>query len=353
MSIRVGLIGCGFIGGIHSHALRGLIRGGLVDATVVAVADADVERAQSFAAAHGDAVATADANEVIDRADAVWVCTPTDTHRPLVEAVAASGRAIYCEKPLAPTMEDVAAVAHAVAEAGIPHQVGLVLRHAAPIVELRRLIGEDVGRAMAAVLRDDQYFPIQGRYASEWRADVVQAGGGTLIEHSIHDLDALAWLLGPVVEVSCRTANYAGHPGIEDVAMATLVHQSGATSTLVSVWHQILSRPSTRRLEVFCERALLWLDDEGAGPVHVETAAEDRVVDAPTLTGDLHRLAVRDEWRAPLSDYASADRAFLQAVATGQRPQPGFDVAVRAHQIAAAAYRSAASGGRPTAVALL
>lgn len=353
MSIRLGIIGCGFIGSIHSLALRGLIRGGLCDAAVTALCDSDIGRAQSFAAAHRAAVATTDPDEVIDAVDAVWVCTPTHTHRHLVEAIARAGKAVYCEKPLAPTMDDVAAVARAVAVAGIPHQVGLVLRHAAPIVELRNLIGGDVGRAMAAVLRDDQYFPIQGRYASQWRSDIDQAGGGTLLEHSIHDLDALTWLLGPVTEVSCRTANYAGHPGIEDVAMVTLAHQSGATSSLVSVWHQILSRPSTRRLEVFCERALLWLDDEGAGPVHVETEVENRTVAAPTLAGDLHRLAVRDDWKAALSDYASADRSFLAALAAGERPEPGFDVAVQAHQIANAAYRSAASGGMPTAVALL
>ena len=51
---------------------------------------------------------------------------------------------------------------------------------------------------MAAVFRDDQYFPIQGTYASRWRADVAQAGGGCLIEHSIHDVDILRFCFGEV-----------------------------------------------------------------------------------------------------------------------------------------------------------
>jgi predicted dehydrogenase len=248
---------------------------------------------------------------------------------------------VFCEKPLAPTMVDVMAMTDAVQRAGVVHQVGLVMRAMAPLVQLHRLATSAgaIGRPMAAVFRDDQYFPIQGRYASMWRADVGMAGGGTLIEHSIHDLDVLAWVLGDVREVTCRTANYAGHPGIEDVAAATLVHASGATSTLVSIWHQVMSRPSIRRIEIFCERAMLWLDDQDAGPVHVETDGGDHLVETETAAG--------------LVPYAAADRAFLEAVATGRPAQPGFEVAVAAHRIADACYRSAALGGSPTAVALL
>ena len=67
---------------------------------------------------------------------------------------------------------------------------------------------------MATVLRDDQYFPIQGFYGSTWRKDVTQAGGGTLIEHSIHDVDVLRWLLDDDY-VSGDHASLARHSGGE------------------------------------------------------------------------------------------------------------------------------------------
>ena len=354
MTTRIAVVGCGFIGGIHSRALRGLIGGGLVDAEVVAFADDDVARAQSFAAAHDAPVATDDAEAVVVDADAVWICTPTSSHRHLVEVAAAAGTAVYCEKPLATNLDDVVAMTAAVGRAGVPHQVGLVLRSAAPVAAAQAMAADErSGRRMAAVLRDDQYFPVEGQYRSSWRADVSVAGGGTLIEHSIHDIDVLAWMLGPIVEATCHTANFAGHEGVEDVAVATLRHECGATSSLVSVWHQVLSRPSTRRLEVFCERAFIWLDDELAGPVHADGAEGEREVSAPTGTGWIERLAVPAAWRAGLTTYAAADRAFLLAVAAGERPEPGFDVALAAHRVAAAAYRSAALGGAPTPVALL
>jgi predicted dehydrogenase len=352
---RIAIVGCGWIGAVHSRALRGLIRGGLVDAAVVAACDPDLDRALAFAKAHDADVATTDPLAAMAEADAVWICTPTSSHRPLVEDAAAAGLAIYCEKPLAPTMVDVEAMADAVAATGVPAQVGLVMRAEAPIATLQRLVadGAAMGRPMAASYRDDQYFPIQGRYASQWRADVGTAGGGTLIEHSIHDLDVLAWVLGPIEEVTCRTANYAGHDGIEDVAACTFRHESGATSSLVSVWHNVMTRPSLRRIEVFCERAFLWLEDDADGPVHVERSAGSQAVGARTAADWVERLIVPDEQRSGLAPYAAADRAFLDALAAGRAPDPGFQVAVAAHRVAAAAYRSAALGGVPTTVALL
>lgn len=355
MTTRIAILGCGWIGAVHSRALRGLVRAGVVDAAVVATFDLDLDRALAFARPHEAEVATTDVDVALESADAVWICTPTSSHRQLVERAADAGVAIYCEKPLGPTMTDVLAMAETVASAGVAAQVGLVMRAEAPIATLRRLAvdGTDLGRPMAAVFRDDQYFPIQGRYASQWRADVAVAGGGALLEHSIHDIDVLAWVLGPIEEVTCRTANFAGHDGVEDVAVCTFMHGSGATSSLVSVWHQVMTRPSLRRIEVFCERALLWLDDDGEGPVHVERSGGTHEVAASTAGEWTLGLGFPEEHRVGLAPYAAADRSFLDAVAAGTAPDPGFDVAVAAHRVADAAYRSAALGGSPTTVALL
>ena len=359
MTINVGFIGCGWIGGAHSRALRAIVQAGLCDARVVATSDPHLERAEAFAAAHGASIATTDPGEVVAASDVVWICTPTSTHRALVELAAAGGVAVYCEKPLATTREDVDAMGRAVRDAGVANQVGLVVRVEAPMAALHRLLNDgdgQLGAPMTAIFRDDQFFPIRGQYTTAgggaWRADVAQAGGGALIEHSIHDVDLLAWLLGDIVEVSCRTANHAGHPGIEDVAVATLLHAGGATSTLVSVWHDVLSRPSTRRLEVFCRKALLWVDAEAEGPVHVEAADGTFEIEAPTLAGWVAELPVPPEYLQGLAPYAVADRAFLDAVVAGQPGWPGFDAAIAAHHVVDAAYASAAAGGVVTPVAL-
>jgi predicted dehydrogenase len=285
--------------------------------------------------------------DLLPEVDAVYVCTPTAGHLPLVEAAAAAGVAVFCEKPLAPSLPEAEAVAAAVATAGVPAQVGLVLRTSPAYRALVDLVGSGrLGRPQAVVFRDDQYFPTRGQYGSSWRADVAVAGGGTLLEHSIHDLDVLRWLLGEVASVSARTANFAGHPGIEDVAVATLGFASGATASLVSVWHQVLARPSTRWLEVLCEHGVVAAPDEYLAPLRLVTdaGAEEVPVAPPAWTLE---LPADERWRAALTVYAPQTRGFLDALADGRRPEPGLDVAVAAHRLADAVYRSAAAGGMP------
>src|SRR4051812_10541697 len=98
MTRRVAIIGCGLIGGAHSRSLRGLARGGLADVAVVAACDHDLDRAVATARAHDAEVATTDPAEAMADVDAVWICTPTSSHRELVEKAAAAGLAVFCEK---------------------------------------------------------------------------------------------------------------------------------------------------------------------------------------------------------------------------------------------------------------
>lgn len=350
---RIGLIGCGFITQLHSRALRGIVKAGLVDAEVVATCDVDRDRAEAFAAAHGAALVTTEPDELLAAVDAVWICTPTSSHRALVEKAAAAGVAIFCEKPLATNLADAEAMASAAA--AVPSQVGLVLRTSPAYGALVDLVRSGaIGAPMAVVFRDDQYLPNQGQYASAWRADVTIAGGGTLIEHSIHDLDVLRWLLGEATSVSARTANHAGHLGIEDVAVATITFESGAVATLTSVWHQILSRPSTRALEVICEHGIASVGvgasgadgDEYRGPLRVIADAGNRE-DGFDLEPWVLALPIDEPWLRFAGAYAPQALSFLRAVADGTTPSPGFEVAVAAHRLADAVYRSAALEGAP------
>jgi len=350
--LRIGFVGAGLIAWAHALGLKAMIDDGVIDASIVAVHDPRERGAQGFIEAVGseDAAAVADAAEVAARADAVWVCTPTAAHRGAVDAARAKGRALFCEKPLAPDLVSATQLVEAVAASGVPSQSGLVLRSAPVFRALRDLVASgDLGEPMATVFRDDQFFPIQGHYASKWRADVEQAGGGCLIEHSIHDVDILRFCFGEVDEVTAQTVNHAGYAGVEDVASVSMTFASGMTAQLTSVWHDILSRGSTRRVEVFFRRGMVRLSNEFRGPLHIQTSENTEVrecpspdwVDALPLPHDDTGLAIRA--------YVEADRSFVDAVTSGRPPEPGLDVALEAHRLVDAAYRSAA-GGRPVDV---
>jgi UDP-N-acetyl-2-amino-2-deoxyglucuronate dehydrogenase len=344
--LNIALIGCGFIGATHSHALRALRRAGYIEDEVVSTWDTDPVRAQRFAEAHPGARAASDLADALDGADVAWVCTPTSSHLEVVGEVVGRGLALFCEKPLAPDLSQAEELAAAVGRAAVPNQVGLVLRHAPVFRTLRQTLEKGgTGPVMAAVFRDDQFFPIQGQYASTWRADASVAGGGALIEHSIHDLDLVEWLLGEVVSLTASSANHAGHPGIEDVMSVQLTHASGAVTSLVTLWHEVLARPSTRRLEVFCRDAVLWLEEDQTGPLHVERSEDQATLGPPPeFTALADSLPVPPDWQVPLAVYASADLAFLDSLRSGRAPAPSVGEALRAHRLVDAAYRSAASG---------
>ncbi len=360
--LRIALIGCGHIGTVHSYAIGQLSRAGLVDARITATFDPDHERAVRTAGHHG-AEAFADLGAALGDVDVAWICTWTAGHAGAVAAAVERDLAVFCEKPLAPTIEGCREIAAALR--GRPHQVGLVLRHAPVFAAFADAVASGrYGRPMAVVFRDDQYFPIQGMYGSTWRADATKAGGGTLIEHSIHDVDVLQWILGPVTEVSAATAETFSYPGIEDVAAVRCGFGAGATATLTSVWHQVLSRPSTRRLELFCEDAMLWTEDDYLGPVHVETSAghEEVVAEPP---GWIDRLHTPEVLAKSVAQYADPSKRFLDAlVAAGASGggtggmgalgpaigAPTVDDALAAHEVVDAAYRSARAGGAVTAV---
>jgi predicted dehydrogenase len=345
--VRIGFVGTGLIAWAHGLGLRAMVKGGVIDARISAVHDRSDKRADRFATAMG-ATALDSAAAVVEQSDVIFICTPTSAHRSAVDAALAAGRPIFCEKPLATDLPRAEALVAAVAAAKVPAQSGLVLRFAPVFRELRELVASGtLGRPMAAIFRDDQFFPIQGHYASQWRADVSQAGGGCLIEHSIHDLDILMFLFGEVETVAGRFASFSGHPGIEDRATATLSFTSGIEAHLTSLWHNILSRGSSRRIELFCEDGMVSLSNEFIGPLRIQTSqgTEDRQCPPPPW---LDELPFGDgEIGLAVKAYVEEDRAFIDAVTSGTAPQPSLQVALAAHRLVEATYRSAATGGVP------
>lgn len=363
MRPRIGVIGAGRMGTTHGKTAHFLIKQGLIDGEIVAVADADTARRDAWAKAAGARLATADPDELIASPDVntVYICTPTYNHRVLAERVCAAGKALFCEKPLAFNAEDADAMSDAATRSGVTHQVGLVMRFSAVMNAMRGLIADPAaGRVMTALLVDDQFFPIQGHYASTWRGDVAQVGAGTLLEHAIHDIDILVWYMGRVTRVHGLTRNFAGKEGVEDLSSALLEFESGATASHTSVWHNILHRGSSRRMNIICENAQFsWDDDDWAGPIRTETQVAGGRADISrddVVARHVEYAGVTDErLRAVMGaqyagqDYLLEDYEFLKAVSDDRPAHPDFSVAAYAHRVVDAIYRSAREGA-PVAV---
>jgi predicted dehydrogenase len=350
-SLRIGLIGAGVIGAAHSAVLQQIGRALAARVQLVAVADPLAARRDLFRDLYGYQQLFADGHDLIARAeiDTLFVCTPTRYHCELVRAAATRGLHIFCEKPLAMTYPEGRAMAVAVEQAGVRSQIGLVLRYSAVYTVMRQLVRDPrAGQPMAVVFRDDQCFPIRGVHDSAWRADRALTAGGTLIEHGVHDLDLLSWFFGPVVKLRASEHNRAGHPGIEDYMAVELHFASGLRAQLITIWHNMVQRPSNRRLEIFCDNAFLASEADMSGDVIQQFG------DGPQQVMPEHEvlrrfIAVQADVPDALRDcygvsYLVQDLAFVEALLAGRSPTPDICVGLEAQRLAAAAYHAARSG---------
>jgi predicted dehydrogenase len=337
------------IGQIHADGLRKMAQ----DGEVVPVGAADPSEPARVAIAHncGFEYLTDDPRRLIEDpgVDAVMITSPTSTHRELVLGTLAAGKALLCEKPLAPTFAEVTELCRAVAAVPTAAQVGFHSRFHPIVNEVRRLVlSGELGAPMGYTLRDDQYWPtgavVPGH--SSWRSDRHQAGGGALLEHSIHAADIVCWLFGPAVRVSATTRAVFGYD-VEDVAVVMVEHTSGVVGTILSVFNGVRGREE-RRFEVFFEGAAVEVTTD-----FIVGAPEDGYLvqrpDAAPERPDLDELRER-HFRAlglPRRDFLfytyPADRHWVQCVVDGRPVSPGFDDALQAHALVDGAYRSAAS----------
>ncbi len=343
----IGIIGAGLIGVLHSSNMRTVIDELLLPVELVHAADLEEGKASRLKELYGFRKTTNDPCEVIkdEHVNAVMVCTWTSEHREWVEAAAREKKHVFCEKPLGFDAGEAMAMARAVEEAGVINQVGLVLRQGPVWNVLRgRVRSGDLGLPLTAVFRDDQCFPIKGAHPSRWRKDREKAGHGTLIEHSIHDLDLLEWIFGPVKSLRARTACRFGHPDIEDLAHVYLEFDSGMSAALVSVWHDVLRRHSNRRVEVFHQHAFHALESEFTGPLQVMQGEGDiECVPEDEVNKEFWEMRGIREPLREISKRFGALQAyiFLNAVLEQRPAEPGFRTAVRAHRLVDACYRSA------------
>jgi predicted dehydrogenase len=350
--LRLGFIGCGMISMAHAAAVRLLAEDGIV--ALVAAADPDPEGIDRVAGITGGVDRrSADGRDVIrdPDVDAVVLITPTRFHREYVLAVAEAGKPLFTEKPLAPTFPVVRELHAAVTASGIPAQVGFQSRFHPVIHRLRDLVvSGELGAPMGYTLRDDQYWPtgdvVPGH--TSWRSDRAEAGGGALLEHSIHSCDVLSWLFGPARRVYATKRHVFGYT-VEDTAALTIEHAAGVVGNLVTVFNGVQGREE-RRLEVFFERGAVELTTD-----FIVGAPEDSLlIQRPGQPAErLDMAAVRrahfaaqgvDPDRAVWVYQYFAHRAFAASLRGGTAPSPGFDDALLAHALVEAAYRSCASG---------
>ena len=353
--INVGVFGAGLLGIAHSLCLSSLKKAGIFDVNLVAIYDPDPAKAKGASKHIGFSRAAEDPAEIIEdeRIDTVFICTPTVYHKEYVELSTGAKKNIFCEKPLYINLDGAKEMAESVERSGVVGGVGLVLRYS-PTYNyiLDKIKNKDTGHPIFVSMRDDQCLPVRGIHSSPWRAEIEKSGGGTVIEHSIHDIDLFIRFFGRPKITDTKLRYMTKRDGIEDYARVNLEFENGTEGLLTSIWHDMVKRPSNRRLEVIFEKLYIATDHDFLGPVEYTSGDDDlSIVEPDTVLSDfLKNIGIA---KTPFFDffkgldygilgpYILEDYFFLKAVSTGEKYSPDFTDGVVAHELVDEIYKIA------------
>jgi 1,5-anhydro-D-fructose reductase (1,5-anhydro-D-mannitol-forming) len=201
---------------------------------VQAVVSSSQERADKFASELGIPAAYSSVASLLSdpKVQAVYISTTNELHFEQVIAAAAAGKHVLCEKPLALTADEAISMVRACRQAGVVMATNHHLRNAATHRKIRELIAQGaIGKPLFARVFHAVYLPphLQG-----WRLDKPEAGGGVILDITVHDIDTLRFTLGSeLVEVVglSQTASMA-KAGLEDGVMAVMRFANGVVAQI-------------------------------------------------------------------------------------------------------------------------
>jgi len=226
--LHIGIIGAGRIGRVHAETLA--FR--LPETEIVAIADVNREAAQALALRCNIPKVTVSSAEVLadKQIEAVLICSFTDTHADLIEQAAKAGKHIFCEKPIAFSLEQIDHALAAVKKAGVQLQIGFNRRFDPNFARVRKAVASgEIGTPslMHIISRDPAPPPIS----------YVKISGGIFLDMTIHDFDMARFLIGDEVEEiytagGVRVDPEIGKAGDLDTALVVLRFRNGVIGTI-------------------------------------------------------------------------------------------------------------------------
>jgi predicted dehydrogenase len=207
---------------------------------LLGVADDDPMRGQTIAAQNRAQYFHTYDDLLEAKPDGLIICTENNRHRPFVEMAASRGIHVLCEKPIATTLEDARAIVGACEKAGVLLMTAFPMRFSAPLLEIKaRLDHGDFGDIYCFNATNQGELPTKHR---AWFVDPNLAGGGAIMDHTVHLVDIMRWFTGSEVESMYARSNrifHADEVEVETGALEMLTFENGVFGTIDASW----SRP--------------------------------------------------------------------------------------------------------------
>ena len=325
--LKVGLIGAGMMGQVHARAYANLPQ-----AQLAAVADLRAEKANEVASFTG-ARTFATLDELLANAevDVIDICLSTPTHAAHTIKALDAGKHVFCEKPIALTMDEARQVAQAARRAKGKFTVGHVVRFFPEYARAHDLLAQgEIGEPKVIhTLRGGGFPPWS---SNNWMGDLAQSGGVAL-DLACHELDWLRWCCGEATRVFARGLAYthlaAGQS--RDHALIVTRFKSGAMAHTEVSWAVPRGGPFMTQVEVAGSRGIMKFDNQSSMPIRGYwdvAGASTAVPESP--------LAV--------SPFQAEIEHFLTCIIEDKQPLVGLDDAVKALELSLAALESIRTG---------
>jgi predicted dehydrogenase len=357
--IRVGMISWA-----HVHAeFRAKALAEIPGVRVVAIADDDEARGRAAAERFDVADFTPSWRDLVarDDIDVVMIHSENARHAEQVIAAAEAGRHVFCEKPVATTVRDAAAMVAAVRSAGVEGTAAFVSRFSKEADRAKRIVDSGV---LGRILLTRGFIGLAGIAEigcppdmTAWMTDPVLGGGGAWIDEGSHGIDLLRWLVGDITHVSAFTANRA-KPDLdgEDVAVALLRYADGGVGEIGTVWSMTADIGMRNTLEIYGTGGTLVMRATDPFPrVEVYRAGDDplyRGWTTPHIEPDEAEPHDYGSWPPHVHHYKREVASYIHRVQTGRRPfGPTLEDGLACLAVIEAGYGSAAAGGAATPVA--
>ncbi len=233
--------------------------------------DSNPQSTADFAKVHGLSLSAELGDALDDPAiDAVFLATPHSLHVEQVEAVAAAGKSVWCEKPLALTRREAERALAACARAGVPFALGNNKRCFPAMRALKSLV---VQGKLGEVLHIEGHFTNEHstRVTGGWRDDPDVSPGGGLTGAGLHVIDAFVNLAGPIATVDAALFSRKAPPDPRDVATAFVKFENGGTGQAATV----RAGPMFWRVHVFGTRG--WAEVRGETTMTVALIGQEPV----------------------------------------------------------------------------
>jgi predicted dehydrogenase len=297
---------------------------------MIGLADEDLLRGEKYAQQFNARLFRSYEDLLSTRPDGVVICSENSKHRPLVELAASYGVNVLSEKPLATNLEDAHAIVDSCRKAGVLLMTAFPMRFSTPLVEVKaRLDSGDLGEVLCFNATNQGELPSKHR---AWFVDKTLAGGGAVMDHTVHLVDIMRWYLGSeVAEIYARTNRifHAHDVDVETGGLEMLTFRNGVFATIDCSWSRPPYWPTWGGL------TFEMVTDRGA--VLVDAFSQNLTLFSHDLQRPTWLYWGSDANQGMLAEFVSAIREGRQPSVTGM---DGY----RAVEVALAAYRSDESG---------